>query len=323
MRLPARAVRASRARLSRSPRRVWRFLPRTRVGMRRAAAPPARAHRACARGGARVSRSRGRASAHAGRSRTRAAARARARADPARWRPSGTRGRRRRRPRTRAERLRTPLAALSAEPAPDLLVRHPALPLGLHLEQLEPAVDETRAPHEHAAAVDEATRADVRRQGTYAVVQLARGPRPVELTVGGGDLVRVRDAIVALRHERRRVEDLVEQPRSKLCCTREDDAGVIVLADAEPLLRPDGPRVELLHRPMDRDAGLGIAGHDRAFDGSGASPPRQERRVNVQPQIPLEKRLGNQQPVRRDHDGIDVMAVYTDITPEPLRLKDG
>ena len=34
-----------------------------------------------------------------------------------------------------------------------------------------------------------------------------------------------------------------------------------------------------------------------------------------------EKRIRDQKPVRGDHDGIEVMAVYTDITAEPRRLE--
>src|SRR5205814_9848329 len=138
------------------------------AGRRRCAAPRAPASRASARADGRASRSHDRASAHAGRCRRRAAARARARAGRAGPPWSGTLGRHMRRPRTRAGRPRTPLAALSAEAALELLVRHAALSLRLDLEQLELPTDEARAPNEHTASVDETPRTDVRRQRAYA-----------------------------------------------------------------------------------------------------------------------------------------------------------
>ena len=65
---------------------------------------------------------------------------------------------------------------------------------------------------------------------------------------------------------------------------REDRAGVVLRPDRERPLRRDRAGVELRDRAMDRDAGLRVAGHQRALDRRGTAPARQQRRVHVEPE---------------------------------------
>ena len=123
----------------------------------------------------------------------------------------------------------------------------------------------------------------MRRERAHAVDELRRGPRRIELAVGGDDLLRVRHALVRLRRERWMFEHAVEQSRGNLGRARVHDAGVVLRADVERFLCGDRPGVELLRRAVDGDSRLRVAGHDRALDGSGAAPARQERRMHVQP----------------------------------------
>jgi hypothetical protein len=75
-----------------------------------------------------------------------------------------------------------------------------------------------------------------------------------------------------------------------------------VRPDREGLLCRDRSGVELGHGLVDRDAGLRIAGHDRPLDRSRATPAREERRVDVEPE-PLGERLGrDQQAIGADDD---------------------
>ena len=62
-------------------------------------------------------------------------------------------------------------------------------------------------------------------------------------------------------------------------------------------LSRDRPRVELLHRAVDRHARLDVARHERALDRSRAAPARQQRRVDVQPEPLLEELLRDEPPV--------------------------
>ena len=53
---------------------------------------------------------------------------------------------------------------------------------------------------------------------------------------------------------------------------------------------------------MDRDAGLHVPRHDRPFHGGGAAPARKQRRMHVEPHPLRQQVLGDQEPVRDDHD---------------------
>ena len=79
--------------------------------------------------------------------------------------------------------------------------------------------------------------------------------------------------------------------RSAAICSRPlvHGPGVIVRADRERLLGRDRARVELLHELDDRHAGLGVAGHDRALDRGRPAPARQQRRVDVEPEVSVEQ----------------------------------
>ena len=131
----------------------------------------------------------------------------------------GTPGRRTRPPRRRAGRPRSATGAAAAQRRrprrySSAVMRLP--PSRLHLEQLDAARDEQRVLARRAARArragggrDEPARADVRRERADVVEDLLRRPRPVELAVGGGDLLGVRRALLRLRDEGR----LGEAPR--------------------------------------------------------------------------------------------------------------
>ena len=81
-----------------------------------------------------------------------------------------------------------------------------------------------------------------------------------------------------------------------------DGAGVVLGPIGNGSLRGDRPGVELLDELDHRDAGLVVAGHDRPLDGRRPTPARQQRRVDVQPEVPLEQRCRDQPPVGDEHD---------------------
>src|SRR5439155_19013279 len=116
------------------------------------------------------------------------------RADPSQPRLRAVHDRRTRPPRSRARPPRTQPAARLPKSALELLIRHPRSSFRLHLEELEPAVVDTLAPDGHTPPVDDSACAGVRRKSAHAIVQLLRQATPVELAVGGGDLLRVRRA---------------------------------------------------------------------------------------------------------------------------------
>jgi len=119
-------------------------------------------------------------------------------------------------------------------------------------------------------------RADVRRKRSNPVEELLRRPAPVELAVSRTDLLRVRHALFALKPERRRGENLVQELDAELGGARRDRAEVVFDADREGALGRDRACVELGHEPDDRDSRLRIARHQSPFDRSGAAPARQQ-----------------------------------------------
>ena len=78
------------------------------------------------------------------------------------------------------------------------------------------------------------------------------------------------------------------------------------------VLRADRLRAHEAHRAAvepggdahDRDAGLLVAGHDRAFDRGGPAPARQQRRMDVEHQVLGQQRLLDQRPERAHADGL-------------------
>ena len=68
-------------------------------------------------------------------------------------------------------------------------------------------------------------------------------------------------------------------------------------------LRRHGPGVELGDGLVDRDAGLLVAGHDRALHRRRPAPAWEKRRMHVQPRALREQRLGDEQAVGADDDG--------------------
>jgi len=167
--------------------------------------------------------------------------------------------------------------------AQKFVVRHLATALRLHLQQLQPAVDETRAPDDRRPSLDHASRPDVRREGANPVVQLLRRPRPVELSIGRPDLLGIGDAVLGLRRRPSVVERGVDQVGRQLSSAREEGSGVVVDPDRKLLLSRDRPGVELLDQLDDRDSCLLVARHQRPLDRRSPTPARQERRVDVEP----------------------------------------
>ena len=155
-------------------------------------------------------------------------------------------------------------------------------PSGLHLDRDELAVLEPRLPDRHAPAVQLAARADVRRERPDPVQALLR-PREVELAVGRLDLGRV-GRLALLRREGRCRQHLVEQRGRELGRARVDRAGVVLRRERKRPLRRNRPRVELLHRLVDRHARLRVARQERPLDRRGAAPARQQRGMHVQPE---------------------------------------
>src|SRR5205085_789418 len=152
--------------------------------------------------------------------------------------------------------------ARSPQAAQELLVGHPPPALRLHLEDLELPVGEARAPDDDAAAVQLPAGADVRRQRTDPVVELLGRTAPVELAVGGPDLLRVRDPHLRLWKEVLVLDRLVDERGGDRRRARVDVPRGVVRPDPELLLGRPGARVQLLDGAMDGYAGLLVAGHD-------------------------------------------------------------
>ena len=91
---------------------------------------------------------------------------------------------------------------------------------------------------------------------------------------------------------RRRAAAPRPRPSARTACPRRSRAG----SGTSPAR--DRAGVERGHRLVDRDAGLLVAREDRALDRRGAAPARQQRRVHVQPERPVEQRLRDEQAVR-------------------------
>ena len=95
-------------------------------------------------------------------------------------------------------------------------------------------------------------------------------------------------------------EDFLEQFRRELTGPLEDDACVVLGADQEGTLSGDRACIELRRRPVNRDPGLVVPGHDRPLDRRRAAPPREQRRMDVEPARALEQTLGDERAVRGD-----------------------
>ena len=121
------------------------------------------------------------------------------------------------------------------------------------------------APHRDAPAVQRRPRADVRRQRPHAPPGVDRVAE-VELAVGRADLLGVGRAVLGLRLEPRLRRAPSSSSRAAISPQRAKTAAGVELADRERLLRRDRARVELGDRPVDRHAGLCVAGEDRALD---------------------------------------------------------
>ncbi len=127
----------------------------------------------------------------------------------------------------------------------------------------------------------------------------------VERPVGGLELVRVRHERLVLLLERR---PLAERPHQQVAAEHlepgRERAVVVVRGDRHRRLQADRTRVEPGGETHDRDAGLGVAGHDRPLDRRGAAPARQQRRVHVQELVVRQQRLLDQHAVGADAERV-------------------
>ena len=117
--------------------------------------------------------------------------------------------------------------------------------------------------------------------------------------------------------ERRRFDHLLEQAGGDLRGALED-AACVEVADRERFLRRDRAGVERLDRLVDRHARLAVAREDRPLDRRRAAPPRQQRRMDVQPERAREQPGRDVEAVRADDDALDLGGQL-----RPLRLVDG
>ena len=173
----------------------------------------------------------------------------------------------------------------------DTRPRHAPAPFGLHLQELDVPVDEPASPAARArqtvsgrpSTTPRAPMCGERARMRFisllraGATSRARGRRarssPRTSTPSSGCGVNAGSASTSSRSStatRRRA--LVDRAR------------VVLRPDRERPLRGDRARVELGRRPVDRDPGLRVTGHERPLDRSGAAPARQERRVDVQPE---------------------------------------
>ena len=160
----------------------------------------------------------------------------------------------------------------------------------------------------------------MRRECPDTIHELRRRSRGIELAIFGADLLRVRHPFLGLWLETRLVlaEHVAQELGGDLGGSRVDGAGVVPGRHGKRAPRCDRPGVERLDRPVDRDACLLVAGHERPLDRSRAAPARQQRRMDVEPQRALEQLVRDQEPVRTDDDGV---GAELDRLVEPLRLQ--
>ena len=92
--------------------------------------------------------------------------------------------------------------------------------------------------------------------------------------------------------------------------------------------REDRAGIQALIHLHDRHAGFGIAGEDRALNGRGTAPARQERSVDVQAAVARQRQYftRQQQPVGDDDEHLGRPALQhgaRSFTPQRLRLRQG
>ena len=160
--------------------------------------------------------------------------------------------------------------------------------------------------HAEVAAVRERQpRPDVRAQRAHPALQLGRRAGRVQRAVGGLDLVRVGDAVRCLLDPGRAlVERLHQQRAAALLQARGERAVVVAGPDRLAAAQADRPGVEPRGQPHDRDARLGVAGHDRPLDRGRAAPARQQRRVHVEDLVRAQERLLDQHAVGADDERV-------------------
>ena len=171
-----------------------------------------------------------------------------------------------------------------------------------------------RAQHLHPLAAKLAPGAGKRRQPADMVVHLLPRLRPVDARLGLVDLRRVGDAVGGLRRELQRAALQRASARairsapsraSASCNSPAVMSGPIGMRSTHRHRAGVEPLVHLHHR----DAGLGVARHDRAVDRRGAAPARQQRGVQVEAaeRRRVEDRLRQDQAVGDDDRGIGLV----------------
>ena len=238
-------------------------------------------------------------------SRTRAAARARGRGRRAPRRPTRARDRRTRPRRTRAARPRRRPGAPARSPqaAQKLVVAHAR---GGPRAEPRPG---TNRPSSRCARQTVTRRswsdrpgADVRRQRPHAAAPRRRDrPGRARGRPARSSRRTWRPPPAAARTPARR-RRTPSSSRAAISAHRSYTSPASSSAERERLLRGDRPAVELGDRAVDRHPGRLVAGEDRPLDRRGAAPARQERRMDVQPQRPVEQRRRDVEPVRADDD---------------------
>ena len=230
------------------------------------------------------------------RCRTRAGGRARGRGRRARRRRRReARGRRTPRPRRRGGSRRTPPRGrarsrrLIGGRAATRRSVHPLAAVGLHLDRLERArLAHARAPDRHRPAV--AAR-PARRCAATARARAGRAPRRGRARSSARSAAPILSAYVtpsalcgtnaglgsARTSSSSSAATLAARSKHRARRRRRAPIGNASCAAI-------GPGIELLDGLVDRHAGLGVAGEDRALDGRRAAPARQKRRVDVEPE---------------------------------------
>ena len=298
----------ARARPSRSPRRARRSPRRSRAGTRRGGAPPAPAGRACAPAACPS------VSIAWSSVRTRCTVPNASRCASARSRASS--------PRPRGAEHPVGVGVV-LEHAQDDLVRGAGardqrrprryssyvirrLPSGCTSSSTSRAVVDARPPDREPAAVDASPgrRCAARARGRGCATSTG-GRLQVELAIGRRDLLGVRHAVVRLRPELGvPASTSSSSSTASSAARRRPRRRRRPARSGTPRCAAIGPASSSFDRLVDRHAGLLVAGHDRPLDRGRTAPARQQRRMDVQPQRLVEERLGDQQAVGRDHDGV-------------------
>ena len=159
------------------------------------------------------------------------------------------------------------------------------------------------APAGDGLAIEHAARARKRVEGAQAPLDRRRRLAPVDAASRLGDLGRVGHAGLGLRRgrqrrlrssARQRLDDELGAERGQ--ARLQDAGGVVGARSATRLAEQHGAGVEAGVHLHDGDAGVVVAGFDRALDRRRAAPARQQRGVDVEAAVARQR----EQPGRQD-----------------------